>query len=117
MGNAFGVAHTLRSQKEMKLIPKTFEGIERFVMVSILSILGTLVAFSLFEHRAVQSLTTSQMNETEERIAAYSLIGFVVFCLIRATFLLLKKRKNSWLYALGIPLGGLTLIHLGAVIH
>jgi hypothetical protein len=101
----------------MEIIPRTFEGIERSVMLSILTVLGGLLFFDLIEHTSVQSLTIQKMNETEERIAAYALLSFVVFCTLRAIYLKIQKRKNCLLYVLGIPLGSLTLIHLGAVIQ
>jgi len=101
----------------MEIIPKTFESIERSVMISILTILGTLLVFDLIEHRAVQSLTTQKMNETEERITAYVLVSFVAFCILRAIYLKVRKRQNCILYVLGIPIGSMTLIHLGAVIQ
>ena len=99
----------------MELYPKTFEGIERYVMISILSALATVCVIAPIERGVIQ--TAIKWNDVEERIAAYSLLIFTGICFVRGVYLILRKKGSSLLYIAGFLLGFLTTIQLGTRIQ
>ena len=102
-------------RRKMEFYPKTFEGVERYVMISILSALATVCAIASIERGVIQAAI--KWNDTEERTAAYFLLFFTGFCLVRGIYLIVRKKNKSLLYIAGILLGFLTTIQLGARIQ
>jgi hypothetical protein len=100
----------------MEVTPQTFEGVERYIVISVLTILSVVSVVGLFEHRVLQSFVV-KLNERELGAIAYLIIALASFSLFRAIYLGIKKRRNSLLYAAIIPASFLSLIPLGTVIE